>query len=317
MNKLVAVLFLLMCSISFGAITRVQSCYFSTSTANATNMTFVLPAAPDLTDNKYHYLLVAMGSTVTNQQGQDSGGAVGSDYTWLSLANTGTNSAGVAVYWARIYSGASATFKLSAAASVAQTGIAVEYKSDAPLRLDRQQVNSGSSTSASTGTTSTISNASELVFAALVHRLTATVSSQTSGTLTIGKPYKIVTFVAGDNFTNVGASSNASGICFVATGTTPTTWSNGSTVHNLVGTYASPTSGGTATGGSIAEIIAGGATTDLATTNNDREVEALERIYTGTGTVSASATVTGSNNWSGVVCTFQESASQKSSSFGQ
>ena len=51
---------------------------------------------------------------------------------------------------------------------------------------------------------------------------------QTSGTLEIGRKYLIKTFQSGDDFTNVGASSNASGEQFVATGTTPTTWSNSS-----------------------------------------------------------------------------------------
>lgn len=52
--------------------------------------------------------------------------------------------------------------------------------------------------------------------------------SLTSGTLTIGKIYKIVDFQAGDDFTNVGATTNATGEIFEATGTTPTTWSNSS-----------------------------------------------------------------------------------------
>jgi hypothetical protein len=55
----------------------------------------------------------------------------------------------------------------------------------------------------------------------------------TSGTLVIGGIYKITTFVAGDNFTNVGAGANVTNNVFVATGTTPTTWSNGSTVTAL------------------------------------------------------------------------------------
>lgn len=52
----------------------------------------------------------------------------------------------------------------------------------------------------------------------------------TSGLLVTGAKYKIITFVAGDNFTNVGAGSNATGVVFVASGTTPTTWTNGSTL---------------------------------------------------------------------------------------
>lgn len=58
-------------------------------------------------------------------------------------------------------------------------------------------------------------------------------ASVTGGTLIVGLEYVITTYVSGDDFTNVGAASNASGVRFVATGTTPTTWSNGSTVGNL------------------------------------------------------------------------------------
>ena len=50
----------------------------------------------------------------------------------------------------------------------------------------------------------------------------------TAGPLVVNQLYKIVNYFAGDDFTNVGASSNAIGVIFVATGTTPTTWTNGS-----------------------------------------------------------------------------------------
>lgn len=56
------------------------------------------------------------------------------------------------------------------------------------------------------------------------------VSSSTSGTITSGKAYLISTYVAGDDFANVGAASNATGVVFTASGTTPTDWSNGSTL---------------------------------------------------------------------------------------
>lgn len=49
----------------------------------------------------------------------------------------------------------------------------------------------------------------------------------TSGTLVVGETYKIVLFVAGDDFTNVGGT-NVTGNIFTATGTTPTTWTNSS-----------------------------------------------------------------------------------------
>ena len=52
-----------------------------------------------------------------------------------------------------------------------------------------------------------------------------------SGTLIVGNYYTIVDYL-GDDFTNVGASSNANGITFQATGTTPTTWTNGSVLSS-------------------------------------------------------------------------------------
>ena len=52
----------------------------------------------------------------------------------------------------------------------------------------------------------------------------------TSGLLVIGQIYTITDYQAGDDFTNIGAVSNAIGQTFIATGTTPTTWTNFSTV---------------------------------------------------------------------------------------
>ena len=63
-------------------------------------------------------------------------------------------------------------------------------------------------------------------------------TEQSSGTLTSAKKYKIIEYKSGDDFTNVGASSNATGQQFVASGTTPTTWTNGSRLV-LVPTVAS------------------------------------------------------------------------------
>ena len=53
--------------------------------------------------------------------------------------------------------------------------------------------------------------------------------TQTAGKLVVGGNYTITTFESGDNFTNVGGS-NSSSSTFTATGTTPTTWTNGSLV---------------------------------------------------------------------------------------
>jgi len=66
-----------------------------------------------------------------------------------------------------------------------------------------------------------------------------TQTALTSGSLVVGQKYIISKFVAGDSFTNVGASSNATGIEFTATGTTPTTWTNASELTPV--TFATPT----------------------------------------------------------------------------
>ena len=60
-------------------------------------------------------------------------------------------------------------------------------------------------------------------------------SYQTSGTLVAGQLYIIQQFAAGDNFSNVGAVANATGQAFIASGTTPTTWSNGSKIATMPG----------------------------------------------------------------------------------
>lgn len=52
--------------------------------------------------------------------------------------------------------------------------------------------------------------------------------SFTGGSLSIGRTYVITNYQLGDDFTNVGAPSNSTGIKFVATGTTPSVWTNSS-----------------------------------------------------------------------------------------
>ncbi|MCB1712245.1 MAG: hypothetical protein KDH96_07155 [Candidatus Riesia sp.] len=61
--------------------------------------------------------------------------------------------------------------------------------------------------------------------------------SQTSGVLEVGKEYIIPLLVIGDDFSNVGYTSDLTP--FIATGTTPTNWSNGTEVINL--TDSAPT----------------------------------------------------------------------------
>ena len=60
----------------------------------------------------------------------------------------------------------------------------------------------------------------------------ASETALTSGSLVIGKQYAIDTFVAGDDFTNVGGT-NVTGNEFIATGTTPTTWTNSSSLRHI------------------------------------------------------------------------------------
>lgn len=50
------------------------------------------------------------------------------------------------------------------------------------------------------------------------------------GPLVVNQIYEITDYVSDDNFTNVGASSNATGVIFTATGTTPTHWAHFSTL---------------------------------------------------------------------------------------
>lgn len=52
--------------------------------------------------------------------------------------------------------------------------------------------------------------------------------TQTSGTLVVGELYEISDYKTGDSFANVGATTTYIRKLFIATGTTPTTWTNGS-----------------------------------------------------------------------------------------
>ena len=57
-----------------------------------------------------------------------------------------------------------------------------------------------------------------------------------AGPLVVGSYYRLTSLGAGDDFTNVGASAislNRSGEIFKATGTTPTTWTNGSVLNEI------------------------------------------------------------------------------------
>lgn len=58
-------------------------------------------------------------------------------------------------------------------------------------------------------------------------------NTQNSGPLVVGRRYVISAYAPGDDFTNVGALLNQNGEIFIATGDTPTNWSNLSDVDSF------------------------------------------------------------------------------------
>jgi hypothetical protein len=94
------------------------------------------------------------------------------------------------------------------------------------------KVNFGITTSGNLATKSAVGVQQYFVPTGDVKRYKAIISQtsidETNGLLVIGEEYVIDSLEAGDDFTNVGYVSE--GVIFTATGTTPTNWSNGSTV---------------------------------------------------------------------------------------
>lgn len=91
--------------------------------------------------------------------------------------------------------------------------------------------------------------------------------SQTSGSLIVGQHYTITTFVAGDDFTNVGAISNATGIAFTATGTTPKVYSHGSALSQSLKITATPSSASMVVTAPTAVSVAGSASGTMQSVN--------------------------------------------------
>lgn len=81
-------------------------------------------------------------------------------------------------------------------------------------------------------------------------------TQMTSGVLVVGQNYTITAYVAGDDFTNVGAASNATNISFFATGTTPTTWSHSSEITFFETLYTDDGVDKEAWGGNTAKVEA-------------------------------------------------------------
>lgn len=154
-------------------------------------------------------------------------------YAPLSIIETGTLITGdastKAVQFIRIHQQPAAFANLTTDSAAASVGVEVlttggsganhKVRITAPLSID------GSFTlnlaSIETGFIGYNSSAADFVTA-------LEALQQTSGTVVSGQRYKIITFATGDDFTNIGAASNADGVVFDATGTTPTTWTNGS-----------------------------------------------------------------------------------------
>lgn len=72
-----------------------------------------------------------------------------------------------------------------------------------------------------------VSNQNSIRYAKIVPATT------TSGLLELSETYKIVKHETGDDFTNVGAPSNETGVEFFTTGQTPTDWTNGSALRKI------------------------------------------------------------------------------------
>jgi hypothetical protein len=123
----------------------------------------------------------------------------------------------------------------------------------------------------------------------------------TSGTLTIGKKYRINDWITNDDFTNIGGT-NEDGNEFVATGTTPTTWTNSSTVVPIgaVAEYDGSTAGahqwgdksGNALHGTVGAGTGDATAPTLENTPYDSGTEYEEGYHTATLTCSGSGTLT-------------------------
>jgi len=104
----------------------------------------------------------------------------------------------------------------------------VRYRLEEALagRHEKIPLPTGSTLSLPTGV-----DGSQLIWA--VERSKLSSGPLVAGTLIKYRQYKIADYVSDDDFTNVGALSNATGEYFIATGTIPTTWTNGSTLYEI------------------------------------------------------------------------------------
>jgi hypothetical protein len=133
----------------------------------------------------------------------------------------------------------------------ASTQVTVDFE-DGYLEIPTQTITGDTTTGVNSLTVFTDPNPTNKLIQFYAKNNAATV---TSGSLTVGFYYQITTFVAGDDFTNVGAAQNQSGTFFFATGTTPTTWSNSSVLSPVffiqLFPYATPSTSSTPGAGAV------------------------------------------------------------------
>lgn len=179
------------------AYTLVQS---TTNSSNSgSSLTFTLPGAPDLSDGKYHYIFLGISSNTGNMSMTTS-----SDYTWYwQVVYNNTPTTHASLFIGRIFTGAAATFTVNTVSSGEYSGIAAEFKSDNPIRVDRYATSTGNSTSPATGTTPTLSASSELAVAVLAQRL-----QSASGTGTFTSPTNSFTEVSAGGISTTNNTAN-------------------------------------------------------------------------------------------------------------
>jgi hypothetical protein len=85
-----------------------------------------------------------------------------------------------------------------------------------------------------------------------------TETNLTSGTLITGRYYQIKTYISNDDFTNLGAASNATGVIFKATGTTPTHWAHASVLNEILVPFIIGNVNGNSTVGINGDLIVDG-----------------------------------------------------------
>lgn len=162
-------------------ITRGQTFNGTTGATNASSLALTV-TAPDLTDGKYHYMVIAVATLGSVYPTVDSG------YSWQAVnVISGSSLTQAFLFVGRVFSGAGTTITLNASGTTVMAAVGAEYTSDRPLRLDRSAVALGSSTTPSSGATQTTSNANEVCFGALACRLQS--SSATGNFTSPGSSY--------------------------------------------------------------------------------------------------------------------------------